>query len=114
MIDIYLKTNIEGIVIEWASQINNVLKEDSDVVFTKKRFPLPMDDIAFWSTRLKNLEGIYAQLRQPRVKMMAEYLEFTNSVYFQCFKTMLTNLVAGIFCIDMRFGSETVAFPIPL
>ncbi|XP_077301132.1 dynein beta chain, ciliary-like [Arctopsyche grandis] len=96
IVDVYLKTNIEGIVILWTTQINNLLKEDSDVVFSKKRFPLPVDDVDFWSTRLKNLEGVYAQLRHPRVKKMANYLELTNSVYLQCFKTMLTSLVAGV------------------
>lgn len=93
--DVYLKTNIEGVVIQWATQINNVLKEESSVAFKKTPFPLPTTDIEYWISRLKNLEGIYSQLRDPRVKKMATYLEMTDSVYLQCFRTMMTNLIAG-------------------
>lgn len=65
--------------------------------FKRTKFPLPMSDIEFYTHRLKNLEGIYSQLRDPRVKRMANYLEATRSVYINCFKTMLTNVVAGKF-----------------
>lgn len=64
--------------------------------FKRTKFPLPNADIEFYANRLRNLEGIYSQLRDPRVKRMAHYLEDTNSVYLSCFKTMLTNVVAGI------------------
>lgn len=60
---------------------------------------MPSADIEFYATRLKNLEGIYSQLRDPRVKRMAHYLEDTHSVYLDCFKTMLTNIVAGMYFI---------------
>lgn len=56
---------------------------------------MPIADIEFYANRLRNLEGIYSQLRDPRVKRMAHYLEATKSVYFNCFKSMLTNVVAG-------------------
>lgn len=65
------------------------------LAFKRTRFPLPLADIEFYSQRLKNLEGIYSQLRDPRVKRMAHYLEDTRSVYLNCFKTMLTNVVGG-------------------
>lgn len=65
------------------------------LAFKKTKFPLPIMDIDFYVNRLRNLEGIYSQLRDPRVKRMAHYLEDTRSVYLSCFKTMLTNVVAG-------------------
>lgn len=65
------------------------------LAFKRTRFPLPLADIEFYAQRLKNLEGIYSQLRDPRVKRMAHYLEDTRSVYLTCFKTMLTNVVGG-------------------
>lgn len=65
------------------------------VAFKRAKFPLPSADVNYYAQRLKNLEGIYSQLRDPRVKRMAHYLEDTHSVYLSCFKTMLTNVVAG-------------------
>jgi dynein heavy chain len=52
-------------------------------------------EIDFWNSRLKNLECIYNQLRDPRVKKMASILELTDSAYFPCFKTQFRNIVAG-------------------
>ncbi|XP_075982942.1 dynein beta chain, ciliary-like [Anticarsia gemmatalis] len=95
-VDLYLKTNIEGAIIKWAQQVHDLLSEDSYIAFKRTKFPLPIADIDFYTQRLKNLEGIYSQLRDPRVKRMAHYLEDTRSVYLSCFKTMLTNVVAAI------------------
>ncbi|XP_068619246.1 dynein beta chain, ciliary-like [Battus philenor] len=95
-VDLALKTNIEGAVIKWAQQVHDLLQEDSYIVFKKTKLPLPIADLEFYSHRLRNLEGIYAQLRDPRVKRMAHYLEMTKSVYLDCFKSMLTNVVAAI------------------
>jgi dynein heavy chain len=52
-------------------------------------------EIDFWNSRLKNLESIYDQLRDPRVKSMASVLELTDSVYFPFFKSQFLNIVAG-------------------
>ncbi|CAH2045643.1 unnamed protein product, partial [Iphiclides podalirius] len=95
-VDLSLKTNIEGAVIKWAQQVHDLLQEDSYLSFKKTKFPLPSADIEFYGHRLRNLEGIYSQLRDPRVKRMANYLEETKSVYLNCFKSMLTNVVAAI------------------
>ncbi|CAB3248911.1 unnamed protein product [Arctia plantaginis] len=95
-VDLFLKTNIEGAVIKWAQQVHDLLSEDSYLAFKRTKFPLPLADVEFYSHRLRNLEGIYSQLRDPRVKRMAHYLEDTRSVYLSCFKTMLTNVVAAI------------------
>ncbi|XP_039757462.1 dynein beta chain, ciliary-like [Pararge aegeria] len=95
-VDLQLKTNIEGAIIKWAQQVHDLLQEDSYLAFKRTKFPLPIADIEFYTARLRNLEGIYSQLRDPRVKRMANYLEATRSVYFNCFKSMLTNVVAAI------------------
>ena len=52
-------------------------------------------EVKFWTERRKNLEGIYNQLRDPRVKRMGEILELSESAYFPCFKTLFRNVVAG-------------------
>ncbi|XP_022817840.1 dynein beta chain, ciliary-like [Spodoptera litura] len=95
-VDLYLKTNIEGAIIKWTQQVHDLLAQDSYIAFKRTKFPLPSADLEFYQQRLKNLEGIYSQLRDPRVKRMAHYLEDTKSVYLSCFKTMLTNVVAAI------------------
>ncbi|KAI8425206.1 hypothetical protein MSG28_007028, partial [Choristoneura fumiferana] len=77
-VDLYLKTNIEGAVIKWTQQVHDLLAEDSYIAFKRTKFPMPSADIDFYATRLKNLEGIYSQLRDPRVKRMAHYLEDTH------------------------------------
>lgn len=58
--------------------------------------PLPVTEIEFWRERLRTLESIYDQMRDPRVKKMASYLELTNSSYLPCLKTLFRNLVTAI------------------
>lgn len=81
------------------------------VAFKRTKFPLPAADLNFYTSRLKNLEGIYSQLRDPRVKRMAHYLEDTKSVYLSCFKSMLTNVVAGkiYFCLNSVLEKYLIA-----
>lgn len=40
-IDLYLKSAIEGVVIKWAQQINDVMMEDSAQAFENGQNPLP-------------------------------------------------------------------------
>lgn len=74
IVDLHLKASIEGIIIKWATQINEILKENSRVAFAEVDHPTPMREVEFWRDRLKNLESIYDQMRDPRVKKMASYL----------------------------------------
>lgn len=58
-------------------------------------FFLSLVEIAFWNNRLKNFTQIYKQLRSERIHAMALILEFTDSAYFPCFRTMFKNVVTG-------------------
>lgn len=40
-VDLYLKSAIEGVVIKWAQQINDVMMEDSSMSFENGQNPLP-------------------------------------------------------------------------
>lgn len=40
-VDLYLKSAIEGVVIKWAQQINDVMMEDSAQAFENGQSPLP-------------------------------------------------------------------------
>lgn len=95
-IDLPLKSSIEGGIIRWASIVNDILKQSSTLAFAGGAHPIPQRELEFWNDRLKNLECIFDQLRDPRVKKMAEYLEKTDSTYLPCFKTMFKNVVAGV------------------
>lgn len=95
-IDLDIKTAIEGVIIKWAAVCSDVLKQTSQIAFAEGQHPTPFREVEFWNARLKNLENIYDQLRDPRVKKMILYLECTKSTYLNGFKTMFKNIVAAI------------------
>ncbi|XP_034234645.1 dynein beta chain, ciliary [Thrips palmi] len=96
VVDLYLKSAIEGVVIKWATQINDVLMEDSGDAFKGGHNPTPSAEVHFWNSRLRNLEHIYEQLRDERVRKMAVILERTDSAYWPCFKSLFRNIVAAL------------------
>ncbi|XP_052121253.1 dynein beta chain, ciliary-like isoform X2 [Frankliniella occidentalis] len=96
VVDLYLKSAIEGVVIKWATQINDVLLEDSADAFKGGHNPTPSAEVHFWNSRLRNLEHIYEQLRDERVRKMAVILERTDSAYWPCFKSLFRNIVAAL------------------
>ncbi|XP_065078949.1 dynein beta chain, ciliary [Ochlerotatus camptorhynchus] len=95
-INLYLKSAIEGVVIKWATQVNDVMLETSANAFTGGQNPVPSAEINFWNNRLKNLTYIYEQLRHERIRSMALILEFTDSAYYPCFKTLFKNVVTAL------------------
>lgn len=40
-VDLYLKSAIEGVVIKWAQQVNDVMMEDSAQAFDNGQNPMP-------------------------------------------------------------------------
>ncbi|GAB1866294.1 Dynein beta chain, ciliary [Camponotus japonicus] len=95
-VDLRLKSDIETIVTKWCSQINDILNEESTRAFLNDKQPLPSDEIEFWRQRLENVESIYNQMRDPRVKKMASILELTKSPYSQCFKILLKDVIIAV------------------
>ncbi|KAF5274393.1 hypothetical protein FQA39_LY07273 [Lamprigera yunnana] len=91
-----LKSSIEASVLEWASLINDVLQQSPEVVFAHGAHPTPSAEINFWEARKNNLNCIFDQLKDPRIKKMVEYLELTQSSYLSCFKCMFQDSVAGM------------------
>ncbi|KAJ9585775.1 hypothetical protein L9F63_002412, partial [Diploptera punctata] len=91
-----IESAIEGVVIKWATQINDVLTEESSQAFAGGQNPTPSAEINFWNSRLRNLEYIYDQLRDERVRKMAAILEKTDSAYYPCFRTHFQNVVAAL------------------
>lgn len=97
-----MKASIEGVVIKWTRRLADVIGEDSTKFFqnsakssTMPDEPGPIAELEFWDTRLGNLEYIYTQLRDPRIKKMAAILEKTQSVFYPCYMKMFRDCVAG-------------------
>lgn len=53
-------------------------------------------EIQFWHQRQRNLQCIYEQLRESRVRSMASILEITSSAYYVCFKNVFKNVVVAL------------------
>ena len=68
MTDSQLKSAIEGVVIKWVVQVDEVLKQDSDKL--PEEHPLPTHELNFWKLRRKNLSHIERQLKDKKVNMI--------------------------------------------
>lgn len=91
-----MKNSLEGIVIKWACQVDEVLKETSLSLFDKNNHPTPMAEVNFWANRRKNIMNIYNQLIDPRVKKIGSILELIHSVYFSTFSSTFKNVVTAL------------------
>ncbi|VDI07166.1 dynein heavy chain, axonemal [Mytilus galloprovincialis] len=87
---------IETVVIDWTHQIREVLKKDSAQPLLEGLNPTPFVEIEFWKNKATNLECIYEQLRDPKVRKMAELLEVAQSSYFPIFKEIFRDVVAAL------------------
>ncbi|CAH1960837.1 unnamed protein product [Acanthoscelides obtectus] len=95
-INYFLKGSLENAVMKWSSLINDVIKQSSLITFAEGANPTPRNEIDFWNARNKNLESIYDQLCDPRVKKMGEYLGLTHSTYSSTFQTLFKQVVAAL------------------
>lgn len=91
-----MKNSLEGIVIKWAFQVDEVLKETSVNLFDKNNHPTPTAELKFWDNRRKNVMNIYEQLRDPRVKKIGSILELIDSVYFSTFSSTFKSIVTAL------------------
>jgi dynein heavy chain len=87
---------METLVIKWSQQINEVLKQDSSKSLDAGNNPTPYIELAFWEERVQDLQCIYDQLNEEKVRKIANILEQTHSTYWPCFKSMFRNVVAGL------------------
>lgn len=95
--DMTLKNNIEGIIIKWAYQIDEVLSKDSAEPLNEPgNFPGPMEEIRFWEAKCTNLESLFEQMKADTTKKMASILDTTDSAYYPCFRSMFRNVVAAL------------------
>ncbi|XP_058960986.2 dynein beta chain, ciliary-like [Pocillopora verrucosa] len=88
--------SIESVIIEWTHQIQSVLKRNSAQPLIEGRNPGPLVELDFWRARANNLECIFEQLHDVKVRRMAELLEKTQSSYFPAFKKIYKDVVAAL------------------
>jgi dynein heavy chain len=88
--------SIETVIIDWAHQIRDVLKRDSAQPLIEGQHPGPQVEIDFWQARCSNLDCINDQLRDVKVRQMAELLERVQSSYFPSFKSIFHDVVSAL------------------
>ncbi|XP_076624613.1 dynein beta chain, ciliary-like [Colletes latitarsis] len=89
-----LKNNVEEIVIKWATQINEILHEEFSTFSANEL--ARTSELDYWDLRLKNLESLYLQLKDPGVIHMDMFLEETKSPYSEFFKNLIKNVAATL------------------
>ncbi|ROT70436.1 putative dynein beta chain, ciliary-like [Penaeus vannamei] len=92
MTDSQLKSAIEGVVIKWVHQVDEVLNQDTDDLAGPDHFPTPLEEITFWSKRRENFSHIARQLKDKKVMMMSNILEVTESAYYPAFVKMCADV----------------------
>ena len=61
-VDNLMKNNIEGIIIKWAHQVDEVLSQESDQELEEGKHPGPRTEIEFWESKCQNLESLFEQV----------------------------------------------------
>lgn len=96
---------LEGIAIKWSYLINDVVIDTSEKFFMIKRDgqlttmpspPAPLTEITFWNERHANLANLYAQLVEPRRKMVGQMLEKISSVYYTAFRQAFQHTITAL------------------
>ncbi|XP_030760043.1 dynein beta chain, ciliary-like isoform X2 [Sitophilus oryzae] len=95
-VNVSLKATMENAVMKWSTTCNEILNQTTLLRYADEPYPVPRNESDFWIARNKNLESIYDQLCDPRVKKMGEYLELTKSTYANAFQTLFKNIVAAL------------------
>lgn len=60
--DLYLKSAIEGVIIKWATQINDVMQEDSSHAFNNGANPVPSSGVERESVHFEYKYNEYAHI----------------------------------------------------
>ena len=83
---------IEGVVIEWSHQVQDVLKKSSAQPLLQGNNPGPLVEIDFWVARRTDLESVVEQLYSEKVLKMSRLLEMTLSSYYPAYSSMLKSI----------------------
>jgi dynein heavy chain, axonemal len=76
---------LEGAVITWTKQIRAVLKLNPEEAMEKAGHPGPSAEVAFWRHKAANLNSIFDQLQQDRLRKVLRVLDALKSTYCSAF-----------------------------
>ena len=96
MFDMISKTNIEGIIIKWGHQVDEILGMDCEHALQRGESPGPMAEVEFWEAKYVHLESLHEQMIDKTAKNMASILKYTDSAYFPCFRSMFRNVCSAL------------------
>ena len=85
-----IKSQVEGFIIKWSHQLDEVLSMESQKDLEEGKNPGPDTETSYWEIRFSNLENIHAQLRSKTAQSMVNILTLTKSGYLPLFRYEFT------------------------
>lgn len=91
-----MKESLENVVMKWTRTVHNVVKEESYNILNVNKMATPVDEIQFWSARLKNLINIDNQLNSDEIKTVVKLLEHTQSTYLKPMNRTIETITSAL------------------
>jgi dynein heavy chain len=95
-IDKSILHTLETAVIDWTHQIKEVIKSDSSAPLEEGLNPGPMVEIDFWTAKAANLTSIHQQLTDPKIQMISDALQRSNSSYYPAMRMIFEEVEFGM------------------
>ena len=87
-----IKSEVEGFVIKWSQEVDEVLSMESQKEIEEGKNPGPEVEIQFWQMRFANLQNLHDQLTSNLSKSMVNILKLTKSGYLVLFRLILYSI----------------------
>ena len=84
-----IKSEVEGFVIKWSQEVDEVLSMESQKEIEEGKNPGPDIEIKFWQMRFANLQNLHDQLTSKSSKSMVNILRITKSGYLALFRLII-------------------------
>ena len=84
-----IRSEVEGFVIKWSQEVDEVLSMESQKEIEEGKNPGPDIEIKFWQMRFANLQNLYDQLTSKSSKSMVNILKITKSGYLALFRLII-------------------------
>ena len=76
---------LESCLITWTRQIKSVIRMNPESNLSNGNHPGPLQELEFWETKAKRLNGIFAQLQTVELRKILGFLDRCKSTYTQAF-----------------------------
>ena len=87
-----MRIQVEGFVIRWSHEVDEVLSMESQKDLEDGKNPGPDTEIKFWEMRFANLQNIHEQLTCKAARSMVNILVVTKSGYYVLFRSKINKL----------------------